>query len=97
MRAEQGESHFDGLTTPALARSVGFRQMLGLVGRPCRFQAVLDKFVRDAGPLQIYGAGLFLDFGKGNVADRNVGVDLVDDIARHPEFGGFRPLRGTFL
>ena len=95
MRAEQGEANLDGLATPALARSVCFRQVLRLVGRPRRFQAVFDKVVRDAGPLQIHGARLFFDFGEGDVSDRNVSIDLVDDVARHPELGGFRPLRQT--
>jgi hypothetical protein len=97
MRAEQGKAHLDGLTTPALARSVCFRQVLCLVCRPCRLQAVLNKVVRDPSPLQIQGARLFFGFRERDVSYRNVSINLVDDAARHPKIGGFRPLRQTLL
>src|ERR1700730_8511828 len=97
MPAEQRETHLDGLTTSALARSVCFRQVLWLVRRPCRLQAVLNKVIRDASPLQIHGARLFLGFRERDLSYCNVRIDLVDDVARHPEIGGFRRLRATLL
>jgi len=92
VRPEQGKARFDSLTTPVLANGVCFRQMLGLVRRLGRLQAILDKVVCNASPLQIDAVRLLLRFGNCDVSDRNVGINFVDDIARHPEIGWFRRL-----
>jgi hypothetical protein len=76
--------------------SVCFRQVLCLVPRPGRLQAVPNKIVRYPSPVQIHGARFFLGFRERDVSYRDVSIDLVNDVARHPEIGGFRLLRQTF-
>src|SRR5438309_4754353 len=95
MRAEQGEAYLDPLTITALTRSICFRQVLGPVRRSSRLDAVLNKIVRNPGPFQIQGGRLFLRFRERDVSDHSVGVDLVDNIVRHPEIGRFRWLGQT--
>jgi hypothetical protein len=97
MRAKRGETNSDVPATIAFARGVCFRQVLGLVRRSGWLQAIFNKVIRDASPLQIHGAGVFLGFRERDVSYRSVSINLVDDVARHPEIGGFRPLRQRLL
>jgi len=69
-----------GLTTLAFANCVGFRQTLGLVWRPRRFQARFDEIVGNADAIEFLVRSEFFGLSEQLITDRDVSIDLVDRI-----------------
>jgi hypothetical protein len=85
VRSKQREADLHGLAASTLADRICFRQMLVLVKRPGRLETMLHKLIRNPDPLEIHLGRDFLGFGESDVADRRVGIDLVDHVIRHAE------------
>jgi len=88
--AQLGEADFYRLATLPLARRIGFREMLRLIRWPWRSQAGLDEIVRHGQAIELRTAPDLFGFCEQTIPDRDVSIDLVDDVFGMIDLEGFR-------
>ncbi len=76
------EADLHGLAVLTLTRRFRLRQRLRLVWRACGAEAIFDKTIRGTGPAEAGLARVLLSFTQGNIARREIRIDLVNRAAR---------------
>ena len=95
--AQLGNADFHRLTTLAFSCRISFRKMLNFIRRPWRSQTGLDEIVRHGQAIELRTAPDFFGFREQAIPDRDVSIDLVDDVFGMTEIGGFRRFRRRLL
>jgi hypothetical protein len=87
--AQLGDADLYHQATLALARLIGFWEMLRLICRPWRPQAGLDEIVRHGQAIEFRTAPDFFGFREQAIPDRDVSIDLVDNVFGMTDIGDF--------